>query len=153
MTGDWKAGIEEALKEFVTVANLARVPVPLEDLQVEYLEAPHRPPRCLPLGKMAVYGFWRGGEWLKIGMAGPHSNARYTSQHYNPNSAGSNLAKSLCADGRMSDCPGFNPSAPGHWIKSATKRVNILLDSQHGTLLLKLLEAFLHVRLRPHYEK
>jgi hypothetical protein len=150
---DWKAGIEEALKDFVAVASLARAPVGPEDHQVEYLEAPHTPPRHLPAGKIAVYGFWHDGEWLKIGMAGPKSNARYTSHHYNPNSAGSTLAASLVADPRMSGWPGFNPSAPGGWIKSATNRVNILLDSRHGMLLAALLESYLHVRLKPRYEK
>jgi len=100
---------------------------------------------------MAVYGFWHDGEWLKIGMAGPNWNARYTSQHYNPNSAG--LAASLVDDRRMSGWPDFNPNAPGDWIKSATNRVNILLDSRHGMLPPALLESYLHVRLRPRYEK
>ena len=150
---DWKADIEEALKDFLTVASLARASVSLQDLQIEYLEAPHKPPRNLPAGKMAVYGFWHGGEWLKIGMAGPNSNARYTSQHYNPNSAGSTLAASLVNDRSMSGWPDFNPNAPGDWIKSATNRVNILMDSKHHALLLALLEAFLHLRLRPRYEK
>lgn len=150
---DWKAAMEEALKDFVTVASLARAPVGLEDLQVEYLEAPHKLPRHLPAGKTAVYGFWHEGEWLKIGMAGPNSNARYTSQHYNPNSAGSALAASLADDRRVSGWPGFNPNAPGDWIESATNRVNILLDSRHGMLLPALLESYLYVRLRPRYEK
>jgi hypothetical protein len=150
---DWKADIEEATGDFITVARLARAPGGPEDIHVEYLAAPHTPLRHLPTGKMAVYGFWHGGEWLKIGMAGPHSNARYTSQHYNPNSAGSTLASSLLNDPRMSNWPSFRPSAPRDWIKSATNRVNILLDSKHGPLLLALLEAFLHLRLRPRYEK
>ena len=150
---DWKADIEDALKDFVTVACLARASVRLQDFQVEYLEAPHKAPRHLPTGKMAVYGFWHDGEWLKIGMAGPNSNSRYTSQHYNPNSAGSTLAKSLVNDRAMSGRPNLIPSAPGNWIKSATNRVNILVDSRHGMLLPALLESYLHVRLRPRYEK
>lgn len=149
---NWKADIDEAIKDFVTVAILARAPVRPEDFQLEYLPAPHKPPSHLPTGKMAVYGFCHGGEWLKIGIAGPNSNARYTSQHYNPNSAGSTLAKSLLNDSSMSGRPDFNSNPPGVWIKSATNRVNILLDSKHGTLLLALLEAFLHLRLRPRYE-
>lgn len=150
---DWKADIEEALKDFVTVASLARASVSLQDLQVEYLEAPHKPPRGLPAGKMAVYGFWHGGEWLKIGMAGPNSNARYTSQHYNPNSARSTLAASLANDRSISGRPDFNPNAPGEWVRSATNRVNILMDNKQNALLPPLLEAFLHLRLRPRYEK
>lgn len=149
----WKTDVEDALKDFITVASLARTALQPEELLVEYLEAPHRPPRRLPSGKMAVYGFWHDGEWLKIGLAGPKSNARYKSQDYNPNSAGSNLAKSLMNDSRMSGIPDFNRSAPGDWIRSATCRVNILLDAKHDLLLLALLEAFLHLRLNPRYEK
>lgn len=150
---DWKADVADTLSDFLTVAALAHTTVGLEDFYVEYLEAPHKPPRCLPSGKMAVYGFWHDGKWLKIGKAGPNSNARYKSQHYNPNSAQSTLAKSLVNDSRMSGLPGFNTTAPGDWIKSATSRVNILLDSEHDPLLLALLEAFLHLRLKPRYEK
>jgi hypothetical protein len=150
---DWGADIEEALNDFITVADLARASVSLRDIQVEYLEAPHTPPRRLPAGKMAVYGFCHEGNWLKIGMAGPNSNARYTSQHYNPNSAGSTLAKSLVDDPDAAALSNFNPDAPGDWIKSTTGRVNVLLDAKHGLLLPALLEAFLHVRLRPRYEK
>jgi len=125
----------------------------LEDLAVEFLEAPHNPPSSLPDGKMAVYGFWYSGEWLKVGMAGSKSQARYTSQHYNPASAGSTLAASLAKDPRMSGAPGFSAAAPGEWIRSHTNRVNVLIPNEHGTLLLALLEAFMHVRLKPRYEK
>ena len=145
--------IDEAIKDFLTVASLAHASVYREDIEIEYLEAPHKPPPSLPPGKMAVYGFWHAGDWLKIGLAGPNSNARYTSQHYNPNSAQSTLAASLVRDSRMSKSPDFNPGAPGDWIKSRCNRVNILLDSKHGGLLLALLEAFLHLRLRPRYER
>ena len=150
---DWTAGIEDALGDFVTVAELGHALIRHEDLKVEYLEAPHKPPSVLPAGKMAVYGFWHSGAWLKVGMAGPNSNARYTSQHYNPNSARSTLAASLLKDPRMSGKPDFDPKAVKAWIKSRCSRVNILLDAQHGMLLLRLLEAFLHLRLKPRYEK
>ena len=38
-------------------------------------------------------------------------------------------------------------------IKNNTSRVNILVDRKQGTMLLALLEAFLHLRLRPCYER
>jgi hypothetical protein len=101
---------------------------------------------------MAVYGFWGDGEWLKIGKAGPKSGPRYTSQHYNPDSAQSTLAKSLTNDPHMLTVAGFDPKAVGDWIKSATLRVNILLPTTRPPELLLLLEAFLHARLRPRYE-
>lgn len=150
---NWKEEIEDALTDFVTVARLARHKIGREELTVNYMEAPHRPPSHLPLGNMAVYGFCVDGHWLKIGLAGPKSNARYTSQHYNPNSALSTLAASILRDPSISINSDFNSGAPGDWIKSACGRVNILLDSRHGLLLLALLEAFLHVRLKPRYER
>ena len=53
--------MEQALNAFVTAAGLVHYPVSRKDVRVEYLEAPHRPPACLSLGKMAVYGFWHEG--------------------------------------------------------------------------------------------
>ena len=150
---NWKSMISEAVKDFQTVTVLASFPLSSNDFQIEYLESPHEPPSCLPPGKMAVYGFWHDGEWLKIGLAGPKSNARYASQHYNPNSAGSTLAGSLCCDPRIGNCTGFDISSAGNWIKSRCHRVNILVDSRQGPLVLAMLEAFLHLRLRPRYEK
>lgn len=150
---DWKSMIGEAVKDFQTVTELARSPLCSDDFQIEFLECPHKPPSCLPSGKMAVYGFWHDVEWLKIGLAGPNSNARYTSQHYNPNSAQSTLSGSLCRDPRTANCAGFDVAAPGNWIKSHCCRANILLDCKHGPLVLAMLEAFLHLRLTPRYEK
>lgn len=101
---------------------------------------------------MAVYGFWGDGRWLKIGKVGPNSNARYTSQHYIAGSALSTLAGSLAKDTAMNGVVGFDPRAPGVWIRASTHRVNILLPATRERALLSLLEAFLHLRLRPRYE-
>lgn len=148
----WRDDIEAAITAFLTVAELAGDPIYRSDLVIEYLAAPHRTPSGLPEGKMAVYGFWGDGDWLKIGRAGPNSNARYTSQHYNLGSAGSTLARSLAADAKMKTAAGFDPKAPGAWIKASTHRVNILMLASRHRELLSLLEAFLHLRLRPRYE-
>lgn len=101
---------------------------------------------------MAVYGFWHDGAWLKIGKVGPNSNVRYAGQHYNPNSARSSLAASLLHDSQMCFAAGIGPDSVGDWIKTHTSRVNILLPATRRPELLSLLEAFLHVRLRPRYE-
>jgi len=148
----WSDEIHESLAAFATVADLAGDPVARGEIETEFLAAPHRPPAYLPLGKMAVYGFWWNGSWLKIGKAGPKSGARYTSQHYSLHSAQSTLAKSLANDSNMRTIPGFDPQNPGVWIKASTYRVNILLRSDRRKELLSLLEAFLHLRLRPRYE-
>lgn len=148
---DWREDIVSALDAFVNVAELAGSPIRWEDFIVEFHEAPHKSPVSLPTGKMAIYGFWGAGEWLKIGKAGPNSQARYTSQHYNPASARSTLAASLARDPEMLRLPGFDPAKSGEWIKSHTHRVNILLSSWRGKRMLALLEAFLHIRLNPRY--
>lgn len=148
---DWRKEMEETLNAFVTVAELAGDPIRLDELQVEYLSAPHRQPSSLPNGKMAIYAFWWNDEWLKIGKAGPNSGPRYVSQHYT-GSAMSTLAGSLANDPNMEQVEGFTPHFPGEWIKKSTCRVNILISAQRKKELLSLLEAFLHVRLNPRYE-
>ena len=80
---DWCKEMEEALTAFVTVTELAGESVKREELLVEYLPAPHKPPLNLPAGKIAIYGYWWNDIWLKIGQAGSKSIARYTSHHYN----------------------------------------------------------------------
>jgi hypothetical protein len=75
-------------------------------LRYESLVAPHRPPSKLPTASTAVYTFYLSSAYgascpagpnrvLKVGKVGANSSARFCSQHYLPESAGSNLAKSL----------------------------------------------------------
>jgi hypothetical protein len=90
---DWRDEIENAINSFLLVTEIACDPISRNEIEVEYLVAPHRPPIRLPINKMAAFGFWGAGMWLKIGKAGPNSNARYTSQHYNAGSAQSTLAE------------------------------------------------------------
>jgi hypothetical protein len=147
----WSDDIESAISAFIDVAELAGDPIARADVVIEYLPAPHRPPPRLPEGWMAVYGFWSADVWLKIGKAGTKSGPRYVSHHYHL-SAPSTLAKSLASDAGMRTVPGFDPLTPGEWIRSSTSRVNILLPETRAPELLSLLEAFLHLRLRPRYE-
>ena len=148
---DWRADANAALETFLMVADLGGVQLKRIELDVEYLDAPHRAPSRLPLDKMAVYGFWGDGGWLKIGKAGPNSGARYTSQHYNPGSAPSTLSASLSKDPRMATVESFDPAVPGEWIRASTHQVNVLLPADQPKELLSLLEAFLQLRLRPRY--
>ncbi|HET8523967.1 MAG TPA: hypothetical protein VFL82_12070 [Thermomicrobiales bacterium] len=148
---EWKAQIEQSLIAFQTVAELGGDPITRDEITVEYLPSPHRPPTLLPEGKLAIYAFWGDGGWLKIGKAGPNSQGRYTYQHYGFN-APRTLAKSLVASQAEHPIPGFDPIAPGNWIKASTHRVNILIPSSRRIELLSLLEAFLHLRLNPRYE-
>jgi len=83
------------IDDLVAVANRAQVILARSDLEVEFTGPPHVRPSRLPFPKQAVYGFLFSEHCLKVGKAGPSSEARYTSQHYNAKSSGSNLAKSL----------------------------------------------------------
>ena len=101
---------------------------------------------------MGVYGFWYDDAWLKIGKVGPNSKNRYTYQHYNLGSARSTFPGSLMGDSKMAPIVGSDRSSINAWIRTSTCRVNILLPAKRQPELLSLLEAFLHLRLRPRYE-
>jgi hypothetical protein len=152
MTDIWRNEFAAAFQDFRIVATLAGHDLCDAELQTEFLPAPHRPPKCLPAGFMAVYGFWGEDVWLKIGKAGPNSGPRYTSHHYNVGSSPSNLAASLANDPRFRDNWGLNSLSPREWIKARTHRANILISAQRSLSLLLLLEAFLQARLQPRYE-
>ena len=143
---------EAAIEDFKTVACLAGVELPAEAINFENLSAPHVPPTRLPFGKMAVYVFSRGPDVLKVGKVGAKSQARYTSQHYNPNSAMSTLAGSILADREGLGLADVNEASVGWWIRENIDRVNFLMDERFGVPVLTLLETFLHCRLKPRYE-
>ena len=142
---------EQLLEVFRSVAKLCEIEIGPDVISIEILKMPHRPPRNLPKGKMAVYVFSDKECVLKVGKAGPKSQARYKSQHYKF-SAPSTLAKSLLSDEdrvRKYDLTKENVS---DWIKENTDRVNFLVDANMSKWLLNLLEAFVQCRLRPTYE-
>ena len=139
-------------KDFRHVAKLAGFSLAASDLTIESLSAPHRPPTRLPPGTMAVYLFRHQGRVLKIGKAGPNSNARYTSQHYSPGAAQSTLAASLLKRGTEIGIREVTDSTVGDWIRENTDRCNLLLDSGYPIRLLTLLESFLQCRLDPVFE-
>ncbi len=149
---NWRHEVEQAAEAFLTVANLGGLTLTAKDLELEFLSAPHQPPSRLPPGKMAVYAFWADGCWLKVGKVGANSSARYTSQHYNPGSARSTLAGSLLKCAIIACNSSFDSENPGSWLKRHSHRVNILLPTDLPYELLSLLEAFLHLRLKPRYE-
>lgn len=88
-----------------------------------------------------------------MGKAGSKSNARYTSQHYQPDSAPSTLARSLLGAKAEFGVPqAIDESSIGEWIKLNTYRINILLNSNAGVHALNLLEAFVQCKLDPRFE-
>ena len=142
----------QLLDDFLIVAELAGVKIQHGTVGVETLSMPHKPPSNLPKGKMAVYVFSDKDRVLKVGKAGRRSQARYTYQHYNPNSASSSLAKSLLMDEDATIRYNINEKNVNAWLKKNTDRVNYILDANLGIRTLTLLEAFIQCRLEPVYE-
>lgn len=103
---DWEAHIEAVLDACVQALALAGRPLRRESFAVEDHAAPHRPV-TLPPGRVAVYGFWWNGTWLKIGKNGGNSGPRFLSHQYHL-TARSSLAK----DSVMCGLPGFDPANP-----------------------------------------
>jgi len=143
---------DTAIEDFRTVARLAGVELPNGAITIENLAAPHVPPTKLPSGKLAVYVFSKGADVFKVGKVGANSQARYTSQHYNPGSSNSNLAKSILADRERLGLGAIDDAGVGRWIRENVDRVNFLLDERLGVPVLTLLETFLQCRLKPRYE-
>ena len=111
---------------------------------------PHIPPARLPDGKMAIYMFLLGDEFLKIGKANYRSNARFCSQHYGLN-APSTLAKSLLSDSEMRSL-NITSSNIKNWIKTNCRRIDIIIDADLGVFALELIEGIMHYKYEPRYE-
>lgn len=110
------------------------------------------PPQSLPMGMMAVYIFMYKDLCLKVGKAGPKSNARYMSQHYNPASSRSNLARSILTAPEKIGIPPVDTANVGQWVRQNTTRINILFPLGIGIRFLTLVEAFMQAWLQPVYE-
>lgn len=143
--------IEQWVSKFSLAAEIAGIKTDKKQIELEILRAPHKPPSKLPSDKMAVYIFMLGDQCLKVGKAGPKSQARYTSQHYGFN-APSTLAKSLAMDKARLNIASLNDNEIGNWIKTTTDRFNILIDRELGADVLNFLEAFMQCALKPKYE-
>ncbi|MGB3549694.1 MAG: hypothetical protein WA993_03320 [Candidatus Binatus sp.] len=124
-------------------------------IQHEAQPAPHRP-HSLRRGKCAVYVFSLSQSWgshcpagpdrvIKVGKAGPNSNARFQSQHYNPNSAGSTVAGSLTRCTILWPYLGITGVVPkdvGEWIRQHVDRDNFYFDAVDKQFL-RQLETYL----------
>lgn len=140
--------INNIVEDFIRICDISNINLKKSDIRIEILTAGiNHMPKALPSGYIAVYIFHDNETYYKVGKAHENSNARYQSQHYNPNSSKSNLAKSI-----LSDKNSIKTDDIGFWIKQNLTRVNILLRKDVGVLTLNLLEAFLHCRLNPKYE-
>ena len=154
--------LTELIKDFCEVAEKSNIDISVKNIDKEILEAPHKQPKNLPTGKKAVYIFMADDRCLKVGQVGPNSNARFTSQHYNPWSSGSNLAKSILKSKDLNKeelpqklCDAIDQIYEGNvgdWIKNNTSRINIFINGNKDKKVLNLLEIFIQCRLDPFFE-
>jgi hypothetical protein len=140
-----------ALSDFASAAPASGIEFDARKILIDIAPAPHTP-KGLPYGRMAVYCFFLNGQALKIGIAGPKSDARYRSHHYSPTRANSTLGGSLLQyPGKIGITP-ISAASVGQWIKANTARINLLLPASYGREMLSQLEVFLHARWKPAYE-
>lgn len=136
------------------LCNFRRIPCLTEAeqwhlVEVDFTDAPHGRPRPLQSGQRAVYLFFRGEEWLRIGQTG--YSQRFTSQHYGTKRASSTFAKDVW----LNRCEfGFsgNEDDIDHWIMQNCGRANVLLPAQWPESVSLLLESYLHYLLTPRFE-
>lgn len=136
--------------ELIQASNAVGVSFPPDMIQVIDRGKPHKP-ASLTGGNMAIYMFEYNDEILKIGKVAAKSNARFQSQHYNPQSSQSNLAKSILSDDAMRPF-NLSPTTVGDWIKTNTRRIDVLLDVDLGVFALNFVEAALLLKFTPRYE-
>jgi|GEM_PF-1095987 hypothetical protein len=130
-------------------------------IQHQFIAPPHSGLR-LPKGQCACYVFSLTGnsnppagpnKVLKVGRIGPNSATRFISQHYNPDSAGSNLAGAIANNRLLWDYIGLaGPLTDyGQWINSKTDRDHFFLNAQNNNLL-PFLEVYLKAICGPVFE-
>ena len=155
---------QHLIDEFIEAAIRTGIADQPPDIRHESQRAPHRPCSLRPR-TCAVYIFSlssssvpKGGAGtnrvLKVGKAGPRSNSRFLSQHYNPKSAPSTLAGSLLKAmmlWRYLGVAGLDDSTVGAWIREHCDRDNFYLPDSQNKLLVTL-ERYLRGRLGPVFE-
>jgi hypothetical protein len=143
------------------VATLAAVELPPAEVRLELLPAPHRPPYALPQGTQAVYAFLVDRGCLKVGKAGPKTEARFTTQPYGlgaPRTLAESLlryhalAARLLPAERATELEGLTEASVGAWLKHNTSRLHLFVPADAGALVLTLMEGFMLCRLQPVFE-
>jgi hypothetical protein len=130
-------------------------------LQCQKVGAPHRQ-AGLPAGFGAVYAYALSagttsaagaGTVLKVGKAGPNSDARFRSQHYTT-SAGSTLAKSLLKNRilwRWLGIEHLDETTVKAWMLTNLDRINIFVPAE-SPLVLNELEKYVRARIGSVFE-
>lgn len=154
---------EALVEQFVLAAAHAGLPNGPGNVQVQVLPAPHQP-TALRHGCSAVYVFALApkygascpagpGRALKVGHAGPNSNARFQYQHYNGH-ASSTLAGSLVGLPVLWLYLGISTLSredAAEWIMDNTTRVDFFIRAD-ADYLRRPLEHFIRAYVGPVFE-
>jgi len=121
-----------------------------EDVEIEVLDAPHKP-GPLPPGRQAVIVFYwpERDDYVYISYAGPNSNARYQSQHYTPKGSPSNLAKRILAQRNQLGLEHLDELSIGPWMRQHLARINFLFPAHWEREVLNVFKKYLKQRLHP----
>lgn len=144
--------LAETVRRLRAVLDLAGKSIADKAILAECSGPPHRQPPNQPGGMPAIYALFYEGRCLKCGRVGPNSAARYTSQHYNPNSTKSNFAKTLLKRGHEIGLFDISAVNVGEWIEGNTARGNVLLPTTISKRTLNFAEAFFHMLWEPTFE-
>ena len=140
------------LNLLVEAANLTGFEVDVNDLNLLHWRAgiENHIPQSLPINFAAVYIFKWNDSYLKVGKVNSKSNARYQSQHYNPESSRSNLARTIRNEPQFQALLG--DLIPGIWLKTNVERFNILIPARLGKKFVHFTEAFFILKCQPMFE-
>lgn len=155
---------EALINDFLQAASRAGLQCRRNTITHEAQPSPHDP-HALPPGKCAVYVFSLSASYgrcypagahrvLKVGKAGPNSNARFQSQHYNPKAAPSTLAATFVKSTILWPYLGITElkdTEVRRWIKENTDRDNFYLNAKDNDVLSEL-ERYIRGRLGPVFE-
>lgn len=152
VTPDTANGVREQLN--AVLSDFTRIPGVCEtshwqDIVFEFSDAPHSRPRPLEANQQAVYLFFRGEDWLRVGQTS--HPARFVSQHYATGRSGSNFAKDIWNNRREFGFRGSEQEV-GIWIMENCGRANVRMPVGWPKEVGRLLESYLHYRLRPRFE-
>lgn len=138
--------LRELLDRFVEIHGVQDLNLP--PLQLEFEDGPHTRPTPLQNAR-GVYLFFRDQEWLRIGQTG--YSPRFTSQHYGTRRAGSTFAKDIWVNRIEFGFDGAEQDI-GDWILDNFGRANVRLPGEENDAASRMLEAFLHLHLKPRFE-
>ena len=116
---------------------------------LQFSENRHTRPAPLRNKQQAVYAFFQGTIWLRIGQTGYPQ--RFTSQHYGTKRSGSSLAKDIWENRKDFGFVGKEEEID-KWIFANVGRADIILPAHWPGAVVTLLESYLQYRLHPRFE-